>query len=354
MKAVCRWGQSSVHPGRAKVQDKLLFIIGAPRSGSTLLNRMLGGHSEIHAPAEPHILTPLAHLGYYARVDEAPYDPIIAQLGIRELVPCLPLGEKSYRESLRAYSDHLYEGLLAGSSARYLLDKTPAYALVLDFITRLYPDARYVILTRHPMAIWSSVVDSFFDGDHVLAHEHNPILERYIPAMARFLREPPRRSMHIPYEALVADPEAHMRSFCDFADLEFQPDMVDYGKASSEGAASRGLGDPMTVAGQSRPVTDSLTKWAGQLSGRPDRIRQAQDILARLDDRDLDTWGFDRATLAAELAAIDPAAPPKKGPKLSRHVLERRVMMAVRRRVGDNWLGRGIRKLREICDLLLR
>jgi len=336
------------------VQDRLLFIIGAPRSGSTLLNRMLGAHGEIHAPAEPHILTPLAHLGYYARVDEAPYDPIIAQLGIRELVPHLPRGEESYLDALRAYSDHLYAGLLEGNPGRYLLDKTPAYALVLDFIARLYPDARYVILTRHPMAIWSSVVDSFFDGDHVMAHQHNPILERYLPAMAQFLREPPRHSMHIPYEALVADPEAHMRSFCEFADLEFKPDMVDYGKANSEGAASRGLGDPMTVAGQSRPVTDSLAKWTQQLAGRPDRVRQAQEILGRLDDRDLATWGFDREDIASELAAIDPNAAPKKGPKLTRHVLERRLMMAARRRVGDNLLGRLVRKVRELCDLLLR
>ena len=336
------------------MQDRLLFIIGAPRSGSTLLNRMLGAHGEINAPAEPHILTPLAHLGYYARVDEAPYDPLIAQLGIRELVPNLPRGEESYLEALRGYTDHLYEGLLEGGSGRYLLDKTPAYALVLDFITRLYPDARYVILTRHPMAIWSSVVDSFFDGDPVIAHEHNPILERYVPALARFLRKPPRRALHVRYEELVADPESHMRTFCEFAELDFEAGMVDYGAAGSQASASRGLGDPMTVAGQSRPVTDSLAKWAGQLAGRPERIDQCREILADLDDRDLETWGFDRKTIGAELDAIDPAAAPRPGPKLSRHVIERRLMMAARRRVGDNRLGRWVRQLREFCDLVLR
>ncbi|MBW2295926.1 MAG: sulfotransferase, partial [Deltaproteobacteria bacterium] len=51
------------------VEDRLVFVIGPPRSGSTLLTRMLGAHSKIHAPAEPHLLTPLAHLGFYANVD---------------------------------------------------------------------------------------------------------------------------------------------------------------------------------------------------------------------------------------------------------------------------------------------
>lgn len=337
------------------MQDRLLFIIGTPRSGSTLLNRMLGAHASIHAPAEPHILTPLAHLGYYERVDAAPYDPIISQRGIRELVPSLPGGEARYLEALRGYTDRLYAGLLEGSGAHYLLDKTPAYGLVLDFVARLYPEARYVVLTRHPMAIWSSVVDSFFDGDHVMAHDHNPILERYVPALARFLREPPSRALHIRYEELVADPEAQMNRFCAFADLDFESGMVDYGESGGgQGTAARGLGDPMTVSGQSRPVTDSLAKWAGQLAGRPERVAQCREILERLDDHDLATWGFERAALAAELDAVDLAARPRPGPGLSRHVLERRLMMAARRRVGDNWLGRGVRKLREICDLLLR
>ena len=38
------------------MEDRLVFVIGPPRSGSTLLTRMLGAHSKIHAPAEPHRL----------------------------------------------------------------------------------------------------------------------------------------------------------------------------------------------------------------------------------------------------------------------------------------------------------
>ena len=50
----------------------MLFVIGPPRSGSTLLARMIGAHSLIYGRPEPHLLTPLAHLGYYAKVDKAP------------------------------------------------------------------------------------------------------------------------------------------------------------------------------------------------------------------------------------------------------------------------------------------
>jgi len=336
------------------VEEKLVFIIGAPRSGSTLLARMLGAHSRIEAPAEPHIMTPLAHLGYYDRIDQAPYDPIISQIGIRELVADLPHGEEDYLNALRQYTNALYAGLLEKHPADLLLDKTPAYALVLDFLVRLYPNARYVVLTRNPMAIWSSVIESFFDGDHEMAHRHNPILERYVPAIARFLRERPAPIHPVRYEELVKAPEEHMRSISEFLGLDFEQAMVNYGDAGHATSAARGLGDPMKVASEKRPTTGSVAKWAEQLSGQPDRIAQCEEILENLDEADLETWSFSRETLKEQIAAVDPSGPRKAGPKMSRHVIERKLLLAARRRVGDNAIGRLVRRVREVCDLLLR
>lgn len=346
-----------VAPGsgeRGTVQENLLFIIGSPRSGSTLLNRMLGTHSAIHAPVEPHLLTPLAHLGFYDRVEKAPYDPEISQRGIRELVKHLPQGEADYLDSLRAYTDAIYSRLLSTTDSTILLDKTPAYALVLDFAARLYPNARYVVLTRHPMAVWSSFVDSFFDGNEEAAHAHNPLMERYVPAIARFLRAAPAPICHVQYEALVQDPETHVARICDFIGVPFEPGMVNYGEQGKQETAARGLGDPMTVARETRPTTASLDKWARKLTGQPNKVAQCQSILASLDPEDVATWGYDSKRIAQELAAIDLDGKPAARPGLSRHTLERRLLIAIRRRVGDNALGRLIRKVREVCDVLLR
>lgn len=338
------------------MEDRLLFVIGPPRGGTTLLTRMLGAHSEVHSPPEPHLMTPLAHLGYYERVDQAPYDPLIAQRGIREIVGVLPGGEADYLESLRAYTDTLYGKLLEPTGCRVLLDKTPAYALVLDFLGRLYPNAPAVVITRNPLAVWSSFVQSFFDGDHESAHRMNPLLERYVPAMARFLREPPMRVHHIRYEELVKDPEAHMRAVADFAGLGFEDAMVNYGEqAEGRTEAAKGLGDPITVAKETRPTTKSLARWAEDMAGDAAKVEQAEQILARLDDADLETWGFRRAELAEQLAAVPLDAPRKGGRGLSRYTLERKALVAIRRRVQrGGLLQKLVRQLREACDLLLR
>ncbi len=337
------------------MEDRLLFVIGTPRSGSTLLTRMLGTHSAVHSPAEPHLLTPLAHLGFYASIEQAAYDPIITERAIRELVAALPQGEHDYLDALRAYTDTLYGRLLESSGRRILLDKTPAYALVLDFVAQLYPKAHYVVLTRNPLAIWSSVVRSFFDGDHEAAHRHNPLLECYVPAIARFLREQTVPLHHVRYEDLVREPEAAMEAICAFAGLEFEASMVDYGE-SAEGRREsvRGLGDPITVARETRPTTHSLERWAGDMAGDPDKIAQAERILASLLDADLETWGYSRPELEQQLAAVDPVGTRPKRRALTRYALERKLLVLLRRNIHHNALGRLVRRIRSFCDVLLR
>jgi hypothetical protein len=131
-------------------------------------------------------------------VQKAPYDPQNAEQAIHEFVTDLPGGEGDYLDALRAYTDTLYERMLAtGPGKRFFLDKTPAYALVLPFLAKLYPKAHYVVLTRHPLAVLSSYVESFFDGDYRVAIDHNPILSRYVPALARMLRERPVPFVHV-------------------------------------------------------------------------------------------------------------------------------------------------------------
>ena len=106
---------------------------------------------------------------------------------------------------------------------------------------------------------------------------------------------------------------------------------------------------------ETRPTTRSIARWAEDMAGDPAKIDQARRILDHLTDPDLETWGYDRSELEAELAAIPPAGARQGGRGTSAYTLERKLLASVRRQVHRRKaLGALVRKCREACDLLLR
>jgi Sulfotransferase family len=337
-----------------EMSRNMIFIIGSPRSGSTLLERMISSHSQVQGGPEPHLITPLAHLGYYDAVDKAPYDHLRAVEAQRQFVSGLPGGESDYLDALKAYCNVLYGRALKPSGKAYYLDKTPAYALVLPFLSKVFPQAKYVVLTRHPGAIFSSYADSFFEGDWAAAHEFNPIVERYVPAIARFLREDAVPLAHVRYEDLVKDPESHMKRICETLELPFEPGMIDYGQKKRE---QKGLGDPFGVGAHQRPVTSSVAKWVKSVAGDAGKEKRFRGMIASCLPEDLETWGFSLETVFEPLDSAEVESKPgrkKTKRKLNQFRVERIILRRIRRNIHKNALGRLVRRIRFACDVLLR
>ncbi|MEM9072995.1 MAG: sulfotransferase [Myxococcota bacterium] len=331
------------------MQDQLVFVISPPRAGSTLLQRMLGAHTEIFTHPEPHLVTPLAFLGYHDTVDGAPYDHINAAEAIRTFVDGLPRGEDDYLDALRSYADTLYGRMLAPSEKSRFLDKTPAYALVWPFLTRLYPSAKYIVLTRHPLAVFSSYAQSFFNGDWREAARFNPVVERYVPAMAELLRQRPVPLVHLAYETVVQEPEKQLERAFAFLGLENEPEAVNYQRTEMKA----GMGDPINVQKHKRPTTASMHKWALEVQDDSQKLSMARDMIARLSDDDLSVWGYDRESVWDALRESGGKPPPK--PVLNKYTFQRRVMLALRRGVHARPEGQKlVRRLRYYCDVVLR
>ncbi len=333
------------------MQTQLIFLIGPPRSGSTMLQRMLASHSDIATHPEPHIITPLAHLGYFHNVDQAPYDHINAAEAIREFVSDLPGGENDYLDACRAYTDTLYRRMLQSKKQKLFLDKTPAYALVLSYLSRLYPQAKYIVLTRHPLAVLSSYANSFFEGDTQQAVDFNNILARYLPAMARFLTQKQVPFFHLRYEDLVSDPDRKLAQVFSFLGLEHQAAAVDYGKHSHQ---DKSYGDPK-VKQHGRPTTAGLGKWAEELAANQPKLAIAKKVAAPLAAEDIAAWGYDKEKLFDPVAqAAAQALPAEWKWRANKYRLKRKVFLGLRKNIHHNRLGKMVRRVRYYCDVLLR
>ncbi len=333
------------------MEKKLAFVIGPPRSGSTMLQRMLGSHPDIYTRPEPHIVTPLAHLGYFANIDRAPYDHINAAEAIREYVAELPGGEEDYLEACRAYTNELYGRMLTKSGRRLFIDKTPAYALVLPFLTKLYPRAGYIVITRHPLAVLNSYADSFFEGDYQAALDFNDILGRYVPAMAAFMRRKKTSFLRVRYEDLVSEPEHRLAEIFTYLDLPDEPDAVNYG---AQHHTQGSYGDPK-VKHRNRPDGQSLHNWAAELAADARKLEIAQSVVEPLAAEDIAAWGYEKAMLF-DPVGLAGARPPRPSPAwtMDSYRLKRKVFLALRRRLNDNRLRGALRRVRYYCDVLLR
>jgi len=339
------------------MKPQLLFIIGAQRSGTTLLEHILSPHSMIQGGSEPHILTPLAHLGIWEKVDKAPYDTIVSAIGQQTFVDNLPNKEEDYWRACRAYCDALYAQHMASSNKRLCLDKTPEYATVLPFINKVFPDAKYIILTRHPVAIFSSFAHSFFDGDYSLAQQHEPLLERYIPPIAAFLRQTEIPFLHVHYEDLVKNPESEIQRIYRYLNIPYEAASLAYQKQTKQRSNSLQLGDPLGVQHHLGPSEQSLTKWAMELKKNDSDYQIMLQLINKLDPADLETLGYPINTL---WQAMDKTGTPTKVNnkpkwKLNRYQLERKLIINGRTMVRRfPVISKILKRIRLICDVLLR
>jgi hypothetical protein len=219
-------------------------------------------------------------------------------------------------------------------------------------MARIYPRAKFVILTRHPLAVFSSYAESFFDSDYRAAQEYNPILDRYVPAIAKFLRDAKAPTYHVVYEKMVADPEVMLAEIFRFLGLEHEPQAVNYGEFEHE---EKGLGDPIGVAKHARPTTASVEKWTVEIASVPDRLQLCRDIVARLDPDDLALWGHPLETFWEPLdrAGATGKQPVKK--KLDRYRMQRKAIVKLRSTVQKSpALRKLLGRVRLGADVLLR
>ena len=111
-----------------------------------------------------------------------------------------------------------------------------------------------------------------------------PILARYVPAMADFLRgDGAAKRLQVAYEDLVTEPEAQLRKICQFLEIPFDPGIVHYGRKNRD-MESRGLGDPLGVKKHERPVTDSVHKWVADPANDPDKAKRLLELLDDIED----------------------------------------------------------------------
>lgn len=196
--------------------DAPIFIVGLPRSGTTLLERIIAAHTDVNAGGELQDLPALV-MRFAGTPGPNPADEATA--AATAAIDPVALG-RAYRER----TAHLLE-----EHPRFT-DKLPLNVFYSGMILRAMPGARVLCLRRNPM---DSVVSNFrqlfatrarqFHYNYDLADTARYYLafDRLVTHWQRVL--PPEAFLQVQYEALVDDAEPVLRRVLDFLSLEWQP-----------------------------------------------------------------------------------------------------------------------------------
>ena len=220
-----------------------VFLVGFPRSGTTLLDTMLMGHPDVAVMEEKPVLNAVSRAleGFEA----------IASLdgqGVREAQ------NRYFADSVRVGADF---------ARKVLIDKNPLHLMQVPLIHRLFPDARFILALRHPADVILSCYFTNFRPTPSLANflRLDTAAEFYDLAFAMWERS--RECMEIGvhtvvYEQLVDDPEAQLRSLAEFLGLEWRDDMLEHQKT----AESRGMITTASYAQVTEPIyRSSAGRW---------------------------------------------------------------------------------------------
>lgn len=200
-----------------------VFLFSLPRSGSTLLQKILSTHVDISTKSELWFLLP--HIeALQSKYTFSQYSNLSLKNATNALLEQLPGGEDDYYQALRALSDSLY-GRLTKNNEKYLLDKTPRYYLIIKEIVKIYPDAKFIFLFRNPLAIAASVVESFNRGQ-LGDYRHRIDLYLGPKMLADGYGHIKDCSFVVHYENLVREPLSTLKDLCEYLGIPFHTDML--------------------------------------------------------------------------------------------------------------------------------
>ncbi len=188
-----------------------IFIVGLPRSGSTLVEQILASHSQVEATMElPHIINLVRELDHRGRGDA--YPESVAELDHEQLEA---LGRRYLAETAHFRSDR-----------PCFIDKMPNNFRHLGFMRLILPQALFIDARRHPMDACFSAFKQYFAEGQTFSYDLEDLgryYRAYLSLMTHWHAVLPGRVLTMHYESLVADTEAQVRRLLEFCGLAFEP-----------------------------------------------------------------------------------------------------------------------------------
>ena len=271
-----------------------VFLFSLPRSGSTVVQRVLTSQGGMGSASEPWVLLPLLYMrkaeGVYAE-----YGQRTSAVAVSDFVGTLNGGEAAFREELARFVRRLY-ARASGDETLLFLDKTPRYSLVAREIMELFPDGKFIFLWRNPLAVLASMIETW-GGGRWNAHRYRIDLFKGLARLVDTCREAREKACAVRYEDVINSPETAFAKLFSYLELPFDAGSLE--KFESVKFSGR-LGDPTGTREYRSLSSEPLDKWKNVLDNLL-RKTWARRYLQWIGEERLALMGYDLGKLLEEL-----------------------------------------------------
>jgi tetratricopeptide (TPR) repeat protein len=241
-------GAKPLTPGTGNPDPAPIFVVGMPRTGTTLVDRILSSHRAVGSAGELQAM-PLAVKQLTGTQSRIVIDP--ATIAASGATQPAAIGD-AY---LARAAHHRPSGTLR------FTDKLPANFLYIGHIARALPNAAIVCLRRNPMdTVWSNYKNLFASRSAYYAYSYDLLdtaryYVRFDRLMALWERLWPGRVLQLSYEALIADQEGQTRRLLDHCGLDWDERCLSFHTNTASVATP-------SAAQVRRPINaDAVGKW---------------------------------------------------------------------------------------------
>ena len=204
-----------------------IFIVGLPRSGSTLIEQILASHSKVEGTMEladiPRLVQDLQ--GRETQGSIPRYPGILETLGAEEF---RRMGEQYLSDTL------VYRaGKPRGKPVPFFVDKMPNNFRHIGLIHLILPNAKIIDARREPLACCFSNFKQLFASGQQFTYSVEDITRyyrMYVDLMAHWEAALPGKILRVEHENVVRDLESNVKRILEFCELEFEPGCVDFHK----------------------------------------------------------------------------------------------------------------------------
>jgi hypothetical protein len=255
-------------------EESPIFVVGMPRSGTTLISAMLTAHPNIAISPETHFLS--EWLRRYRRLDvrrERDFDKFWGRFSSSSFFSNLKLDAEGTRNQILSSGDHDYKGIFSTILRLYAEkkgkrrwgEKTPTHYAHINQLLEWFPGSRIVFMVRDPRAVVASRLN--MSAKYTLSWWHPRTVDDIavqwqdsIDVLDHWAND--NRVYPILYEKLIKETINELRKLSDFIGEEYYPSMMNYIQVADDLVGK----EPWKETVLKTITIDSVDKWRAQLS----------------------------------------------------------------------------------------